>query len=101
MSGQNYAVLFSGGGGARGNNSRYYRTLKDVYTTLVEQHDFSPENITLLYADAGLGDTNINTRYNETSSEQFKFLKKSVANTDLVDELNDYYPARKKLARAQ
>ena len=46
----NYAVLFSGGGGVKGNHSRYYQSLKENYDLLLGR-GVSAENIIIAFAD--------------------------------------------------
>ena len=54
-SADNFAVLFSGGANPGSNHSRYYNSLKGLYEVLVDQHGLAPENVVVLYADAGSG----------------------------------------------
>lgn len=53
---EDFAVLFAGGGNASSNHSRYYNSLKGLYEVLVDQRGVAPENVVVLYADAGSGD---------------------------------------------
>lgn len=50
---ENFAILFSGGGDPLNNYSRYYNSLKGMYEVLIDQRGLAPENIVVLYADAG------------------------------------------------
>jgi hypothetical protein len=50
-SGQNYAVLFSGGYNIGNNYTRYYDSVKSYYSTLVTDYGLSQENIFVIYAD--------------------------------------------------
>ena len=61
----NYAVLFSGGGGPAGNYSRYYNSLKGLYEVMTGQHGIPRENIVVLYAD-GASDRQYDQNFNDS-----------------------------------
>ena len=69
-SADNFAILFSGGGSPYGNHSRYFNSLKGLYEVLVDQRGLEPENVVVLYADAGSGQPGFDQSLNQMNGLQ-------------------------------
>ena len=69
-SADNFAILFSGGGSPNSNHSRYFNSLKGLYEVLVDQRGLEPENVVVLYADAGSGQPGFDQSLNQGNGLQ-------------------------------
>jgi len=101
-SSDNFAILFSGGGDPANNHSRYYNSLKGLYEVLVDQRGLAPENVIILYADAGSGQSEFDQSLNQMDGVQraVGLLRGAGVSSALLRELEDVLGRRTDSPRA-
>ena len=92
-SADNFAILFSGGGGPSGNHSRYFNSLKGLYEVLVDQRGLAPENVVVLYADAGSGQPEFDQSLNQMDGPEhaLQLLREAGVKSELLTELQSFW----------
>ena len=92
-SADNFAILFSGGGDPSNNHSRYFNSLKGLYEVLVDQRGLEPENVVILYANAGSGQPEFDQSLNQGDGPEraLRLLQEAGVKPVLLDELQSLW----------
>jgi hypothetical protein len=93
---EDFAILFTGGGDSGNNHSRYYNSLKGLYEVLVDQRGVAPENVIVLYADAGSGDQAFDQSLNQMDgfARTIDLLQQAGVDEVLLAELQSFWGKR-------
>lgn len=92
-SADNFAILFSGGGDRSYNHSRYFNSLKGLYEVLVDQRGLEPENVVILYANAGSGQPEFDQSLNQGDGPEraLRLLQEAGVKPVLLDKLQSLW----------